>query len=630
MPTIRNNAANNEESLLSSNADSKSVVPIGIQSHSEPVDKIIADNAEDSPLEEGIHEHLPYDNLDNVVDVNSVPSILEFEKLVQVYKESCAVHGTEHSVTLQRRGQMFVGLLGALAMFLYFDPAALCAKGDPLDPTTLDNGTCDDAWLKSAIENSDIRQYIYFLSGGLGYAATNVFFSIDGVKAYLDMLVRLQGACRKVLATGGVATFVLLQGVQIYIAAKSSDSNVLNMSLSVAGSLPGAVYGGVRILNQLPSVVVKVTERLKQFCHFAHISRFSAEELQVLQLKKAKEIFYAKQRQEFNAVITAKWKQVVASARTMNIGDDENTTDMLMSQTNSSQSISTSEKLFQGVMQGVGVTLATSITVPAIYATNQALTGFMNEPVTRLIASNILSATMTVGNFALINKGANAMTNVIVSTVQGKPVNSLVYQLHPWLVGGVVVGGAAISALSYAVLDRISQKMWPSPSAEQDEWYDDLQPVCRGTTRAAIAFYHAVGLIDICMKKLSERMLKSGSAKDKFFARMEQEIAFYTSGMSQDEFIKFVEDCSPAVRGTLHVDSWDDFLQALQNSSVNPVELFSQQGLSKFKGVVCREVGSISGSLRHTLLPPPGVDPSVIKANNDFVEEFKELSVSRK
>jgi hypothetical protein len=481
----------------------------------------------------------------------TVPDVNKLDGMIKEFMESLEKKGKDNVSTKMLAAQIILAFVGAFAGFLYFDPAKECAAG-----------ACDDEWLAQAIPPALVRQYLYFLSGFIGFGSTNCTFSYYGPQEYIAMLDRLNGRLSKVLATGGVVGFTLLQGLQIYLSAEGTGSTFANMTMTVTGSLPGAINGAVGLVSSLPKITASITETVKKVYYNCRVKHLSAEKRHEMAI----EAFYAWERKKFNKLIDANWKSVVANVHTLEITGEENPLEFLLAQGALPEVESWAVYGMRKLIQiGVGGSLTAAFSAPMLNNTYSIMREQIDSPVAAAIVSTAFCATTLYGNVSLTNKAMTAATSAMVSKLQGEPINSLVYQLRPWQTRAMVSASVVLAALSYAVVDSMFQSFW-APSVA-GHWNGDAQSIGRGMARTGIDLYHVMGPSDVGTQMLFLRILSKGTPKEKFLARLLLIVDYLTHKMSQSTFIQEVGgELSAAARMQLGVRSWDDFIASIKNA----------------------------------------------------------------
>ncbi len=510
------------------------------------------------------------------LQVDAAPTIQQFKALVDSYEEHVETHGKDDASTIMIATQIVFAFVGICAGFLYYDPAKVCVFGD-------EKGlSCDDGAMEKAIPSEVMWQWIKFLSGFVGYASTNVTFSFYGPPAFMEMLNSINNRFAKALATVGVGGFLAMQALQIKFAADGTGSGPLTMILSVTGSVPGAVFGGVGMISKARKMPAKVAEIVQHCYDNWQFNSLSLEKRQAM----AVEAFYATQRGIFNAMLVASWKSVVAKAQTISVDENENKLTFLLKQHALPTPMSTLEKGFRYFMEViVGSVLTSAATTPLINNTREELTKRTDDVYGQVLGAGALSAAMAYGNVVLTNKGIKAVSDVVVSKIKGEPIDSLAYQLRPWTARVIIGGSVAFAAFSYAIVDKTWNKLW-SP-AVPGEWQLDWQSAGRVSARAGMDAYHAVGPADVGMQLLFGRILKKGTPREQYLANTQLLVNYYLEDLSQKEFIKIMNLLTPAERNRFCIETWDECLQRLKNlgESARVAEL-NQMGLDKYSEAV--------------------------------------------
>jgi hypothetical protein len=483
---------------------------------------------------------------------HAVPDPAQLDSLINDFMKSVKESGRDSVSSKMLAAQIILAFVGLFAGFLYFDPAAQAAAG-----------ATDDEWLAKAIPPEVVRQYLYFLSGFIGFGSTNCTFSYYGPQEYIKMLSRMNSRLAKVLATGGVVGFTLLQGLQISLAAEGTGSSMLNMTMTVTGSLPGAINGAVGLVSNMPKIAASISEKAKKVyynCRVKHLSMEKRHEMAV-------DAFYAWQRKNFNELIAANWKSVVANVHTLEVTGDENPIDFLLSQ--AAPRPQKESWLMYGARKfmqlGVGGTLTAAFSAPMLNNTFQVLEKKIDDPIARAMISTALCATTLYGNVSLMNKAVTVATDAAASKLKGEPIDSLIYQLRPWEMRGMILASAVAAGLSYSVVDMMFQKFW-APEV-QGQWGDDAQSFGRGFARTGIDIYHVMGPVDVGSQLLFRRMLAKGTPREKFLAHLLLAVNYMTHDMSQKEFIRQVgEELKPEGQAKLGVQSWSDFIAKIKQA----------------------------------------------------------------
>lgn len=497
-------------------------------------------------------------------------TVKQFKEMMKHCEKHLKKYGKDHESTQMMIGQIFLAFVGVFAGFLYFDPAKECAAG-----------SCDDGWLADAIPPEIVRQYIYFISGFIGFASTNCTFSYYGPQVYMEMLSDINSVLGKVFATGGVLSFLVMQGIQIKLSADGTGSSPLMMMMSVTGSIPGAVFGGVGMISQVRKIPAKISN-LMQYCY--DNLRFNSLPLEKHQAM-AKELFYAKQRKIFNTVLAANWKDIVAHAQTIPVDVEENKIHFLLQRASIPKRTSIAEKGFRYLMKGVGGVLATSVTACFANNTKQELEKKMNDSYGQVALTGLLNASSTYGNFVLINKAVDATSDVLVSKIKGEPIDSLVYQLRPGMSRAIIGSSVAFAIFSYAVIDKTWNALW-APSVEGG-WQTDWQSAGRGVARAGIDVYHAVGPADVGMQLLFKWLLTKGTPREQYLANAKLVADYLLSELPQSEFIELINHFTFEERDHCGVETWDAFLQQLQHhDEAEKAAIVKEMGLGKFSEAI--------------------------------------------
>jgi hypothetical protein len=528
---------------------------------------------------------------DPIVDIPPAIEPSELEGMVKDFMESLKNNGREAASTKMLAAQIILAFVGAFAGFLYRDPAAACAEG-----------ACDDEWLAKLIESQVFRQYLYFLSGFIGFGSTNCTFSYYGPQELAAMLARLDSLTAKAVAVSGVAGLVLLQGVQIYMAAQGTGSAPFNMALTVMGSLPGAINGAVGMLGALPKMAASLKETAQNLYDNYRVKALPPEK----RTEMAIAAFYKPQRQKFDAVIAEKWKAIVAHVHEIDVDGDDDLLTFLLNQETQSVTVPWYESAVRKFMQfGVGGTLTAAFSAPMLYNSYTVLGDHLENPVGRGVAAAALCSTTLYGNVALTHKLINTSTDIAISKLKGEPIDSLVYQLRPWTTRAMLTGSIATALFSYAVVDMMFNSMW-GPSNPENPWGSDPQAAARAIARAGIIQYHITGPMDVGTQMLA-KLLKNGTPKEKYLAKL-QLFVNYTAELSQREFIRQIENnVKPAERDQLHVQLWSEFIEQVKGMLDNP-ELFQtrlkEMGLEEFSEEIValtkpKPEVSVSASAQH-------------------------------
>lgn len=499
-----------------------------------------------SPLTIDVHAPVLFDA--SVAIPN--PSTPEFSSLLANCMASIKKKGRDHVSTQMLITQVLLAFTGAFAGILYLDPARACAET-----------ACDDGWLANMVPETTARQWLYFLSGFIGYGSTNCTFSYYGPQQYMDMLADLNSPLAKVLATGGVISFVSMQGLQIFLTARGTDSSNLNLIMSVAGAAPGALYSAAGLVKRLPYAIKNFPPTVKNL-----VASFrSNSQTRKKRMEMARADFYAWQRKQFNAMIKAKWKSVVAKAATYtDIAEDENSLLFLLNQDAKVQHQSWGAWSLRKIVQVGGVGLSTAAYQAAfINNTFTVLSTQMDNVPARWSLASVLSASSLYGCITLAKKAITTGYDALANKVQGEPIDSLVFQLRPIQTSAIVFSSTLLAFFSYSIADIMWQKMWPSETDQA--WNNDAQTAGRAIARAGIDIYHLIGPSDVGTQMLFRRILSHGTPSEKFLARTQLVVEYLTATMPQQEFIEQIEEnFSDEQKVLLKLQSCDEMVEDLR------------------------------------------------------------------
>ena len=503
---------------------------------------------------------------DAVVDIDTASQPAELDGMLKDFMASLEKNGREAASTKMLAAQIILAFIGAFAGFLYRDPAVACAKG-----------ACDDEWLAKLIQSEVFRQYLYFLSGFIGFGSTNCTFSYYGPQELQAMLARLDSLTAKVIAVSGVGSFVMMQGLQIYLAAQGTGSSPLNMALTVMGSVPGALNGAVGMVGALPKMAARVRETAANLYDNYCVKSLSTEKRTEMAIAE----FYKPQRQKFNAVIAEKWKAVVAHVHKLDIEGNEAPLTFLLAQETTPATMSWLESGVRKFMRfGVGSALTAAFSAPMLYNSYTVLSDNIQHPLGRGIAATALCSTGLYGNVTMTDKLVNATVDIAINKLKGEPIDSLVYQLRPWTTRAMLASSIATAVFSYSVVDMMFNSMWGS-SNPADPWAGDPQAVARAIARTGIIQYHIMGPMDVGTQMLA-KILKNGTPKEKFLAKLQLYVK-YTVELSSHDFIAQIEkQVSQAERASLQVQLWSEFIEQVKGLLDSPEQL---QALLKEKAL---------------------------------------------
>jgi hypothetical protein len=488
-----------------------------------------------------------------------------FDALIAACEKSLKLAGRDHVSTKMAGIKVLLGLMGIMAAIVYLDPAKECAKD-----------SCDDKWFETIIPNLNVRSYIYFLSGFIGYGSTNCTFAFYGPEELVELLANLNKPSKKIAAGVSVGTFIFMQGVQIILTAQETGTHGLDLALSTVGAISGALYGAVGLTNklkQLPEQLKNTANYIYQHCK----SKTNDERLAI-----ARNDYYAQIRNRFNDSIQAKWKQIVAKAATVEIDMDQSPLEFLLAQTNEPKKVSWLNWGMFKAAQLTGSVLSVTLSSTFINLVQRALGNSIDNKLALGLSTMALTANSTYGNFALINGAIHKTYNVVNCVLNGERVDSLLFQLRPVQTSAIIAGSAACAIFSYAFADLGWELMWPS--ADENKWDNSLQSVGRAMARTSMDIFHFMGPAEVITQVLFRRMLSHGTPREKYLAKLEMTVEYLSSKMPQAEFVNLIEtELTTPELTLLKLISWDDFITDLNQLPEAAVkQALAQANLSQY------------------------------------------------
>lgn len=422
-------------------------------------------------------------------------------------------------------------LIGAGAGALYIGPAKTCAGSD----------TCGK-WLTDFTNEGFATTA--FAAGGLDFSLINALFSEKSLPVFVEYIQKQRNLAAKM----GKGTIIILsaaaQNVPTFLTASSTSTAYWQTILSVTGTAPGALYGAVNLMDNEIPFVLHMAKRYLIKMQRAYVDRFMSLNESEWQLRK-RMMHYEKLHCVFIEELHTRLRYVTTHARSLDMPITSNPLDSLFIQCAlHSDSSWLENKVHQlGALLGLGI--GANISLPFVLNTYRLLKDYIPGMPLQILSALFLNASSIYGNVKISMAGVTGLLDSLIQLCQGKPINSLPFQLRPKTSTAIYGASILLSFLSYALINNLVENEVPGSGPGYDAY--------RYSEMFSIDFYHATGLVHTYYLLFS---LFTPKQKENFLFQLEKEVDRFTK-MSLDDFISFVDNNHSSKNILYNLQSYD-------------------------------------------------------------------------
>lgn len=190
---------------------------------------------------------------------------------------------------VEKAAQVVMGVVGSGSIMLYQKPSESCAALD----------SCAK-WLSDA-SNPSVASWSLFFSGGLDFAAVNVFFAVDSIPRFVDYMQKQPRTLEKIKKSSVIALFSGIQILQPLSASLGTGAAPWQTLVTVLGFTPGIVFTSVNLADTHGPQLIAGAGRLLCASQDLRIQHFQQQQTAFLQQANAN------------------WRQILSHARDLEI-----------------------------------------------------------------------------------------------------------------------------------------------------------------------------------------------------------------------------------------------------------------------------------------------------------------------
>jgi hypothetical protein len=484
-------------------------------------------------------------------------------------------------ISLAAQGLM--GALGLCAGFLYLKPANECAIAEGCGK-----------WLTD-LTNEDVSTGAHFGVGMLSFGVINAYFSFDAIPKSMQYILKnknlaakIQVIVKKELSStpaptrseeknynelladimhetsflpaadsdevlmveepksvsaqlGSAAVVLGLTGVltvQLLIVSLRRTPPAWQTVLTFAGGVPGSLYGTVGILeNIVLPLLGKAAFKIKKY------REEDAEKISVMN-------YHAENLRMLRKQVRANWHNIMAQLgrNELDVVPVEFAEKPMHFLFHNKAVISPKTKAriaYESSLATMSLGLAYCFTIPFLDSNTKY---FEDKGVDSLAAcyviSVLLSSAQIYGNIQLAHHAISSFTDLIVDKAQGKPVDSLFFQLSPKLALLALTVETLIASMSYSLVYQTTEEDYRGPEIDTFIYI----------AMAGIVIYHLGGLMEFA-NLLFRRFTKD--PRSLFMLEVEQAVTDFEKLSPAD--LELLTDNDANFREMAELEVYDDF-----------------------------------------------------------------------
>lgn len=441
------------------------------------------------------------------------------EPLIAKPELNCAQYTGRAALTTL---QLSLAVTGTFVILFYIDPAQTCA----------DAPNCGQWFSKIVTREVAIA---FFTAGGLGFVSTNSYFSYQSLKAYYEYLKNEPNVLLKTAKGVFVAGFTAMQTYPALLNSLQTASAPWVTFLSVAGTIPGALFGSVSFAeHQLASAIVKTKSLVNGVLYHAAEKMGHPHSVAEMEARNKRE-HYAKQFPIFKKQVQANWDELVQSINNMERVYDPlanaNPLDLLFAVNAPIPNKTAGSYAMDALNYSASAAMSVAMGSPFWMPTSNQFLKLNFSFYEAQVLTFLFSISGIIGNLTFLSKAFHSLSDTASNLVQGKSIPCVEYQLRPKLTSAAYLVCILLATLSYCYVDTLFQKVFPGEDA-------GFKKGARIAADVSIDLYHLAGFFQVFQLffKLSTR----NKVDQLFFAVRDEKDRLL--GMSLDDFIKFVED----------------------------------------------------------------------------------------
>lgn len=411
-------------------------------------------------------------------------------------------------------GQLGLGAVGLGAGFLYAGPATTCAQAR----------SCG-LWL-SNLTSEKVAVGVFF-AGGLDYAGINAYFSSVSVKNFFIFESNQSSWLARLGWGSAIIFYTTSQSASTFLSSTTTNAKTWQTALTVAGAVPGNLYTAVgtaqyeipMLLSYLLRKIRFVQESVTDICLTP-----SPEEMQA----RNQRAYYLKQQHHFLKTVDGHWSYIKSHPRQRLAQADDTPLSYLFS----SPIADRRNRFLRHAAHKAGNALATGMTtaisVPFIINNYQTINNYVPNAAAGSLTA-YFSYSFVYSNFKLCTNFVDGVLLILDHLVSGRPIDSLVFQLHPYISIGAFALVLAGSAMSYALMNTIYEMVFPQEGPTRDAF--------RYATNVSMVLYHIAGLYHLYELLVSTL---SRNVQDQFLFKVEAEVERFHR-MTAEEYRQYIE-----------------------------------------------------------------------------------------
>lgn len=457
-------------------------------------------------------------------------------------------------------------IIGALAACLYVKPAAQC----------VDSKTCG-MWLVRALEHisspdtaHSAAYWIYLLSGGIGYAGSNGYFSARVISDLPLYLASFKSTRTATIVGILLVLFALSQTAQILVTLLSASLNSGGTAydvfsdpytwIAVGGGIPGYLFGAMALFMGLPQIAKAISWKFKEYIWYPCSVPSPAD-----RADREKMSYYAGIQPPFLQRIDAKYERLVAESK----GDSHPMVSgqELLWQRREAQP---RQKTIPGqvvswLLWGIGAYLASSFLLPVLMGSWHALDHLLPEQSGLVyFLTGFINSTIMPNAYTLIVCPMETFYQLVANLCGCQPINSLAFQLFPYLMGVNLGFTVLITIFSYSLVNLMFDGSYPASWSGQD--------VQRQAANVGVDVFHLVATFLLGRELLRQAIgfFYPDSKGNQYFIAEEMHGVYHRQ--SRDEFAEAVEGMTPDTRQLLGIEMPVASLSPAREASASQIE----------------------------------------------------------
>ncbi len=458
---------------------------------------------------------------------------------------SCSYRVTAISSTLT---QVSLAVIGLGAGALYVGPSQRCVAA----------ATCGQ-WLAEAIGNKAATAV--FVSGGGNFALINAYLASKSINALLAFERKQPTWTRRIVWGGVISVFTVSQSMSALVSTVSTSTHSWQIFATVGSSIPNSLYSAVGTMDYELPMLYSYLKNIYRALHYGLSDAcFDPSEEELRYRQRAQH--YRQQQKHLLRVLDQHWQYLQTHPRETAIALSDSPLEWLMTTPARQKETGCVRSTVRLANITANLAATAVISVPFLLNNFNTISPYLHNPIASGFATAYFSYAFLYSNMKLLSSFMQGVVNILDRLITGRPIDSLIYQLHPYVTAISVGIICAFASLSYALMNVIFEMEFPNVNQTREGF--------RYAADVGIDLYHIAGMFYLfellyatfTPNKQDQFLYKIQSDVERMHKMNDDEFSHFVESNTDDYNIKLgIQRYQPSVASVVHCEAGEGSVQ---------------------------------------------------------------------